>query len=91
MSKLKTNRNLTLINFAIVFYFILIYLLNYFKIDLVLIGVFRELLTIPVLIVQLLFLVLGVQFILKNKIHFLTLFSIILLTACAVVTIGSFF
>ncbi len=91
MKKLLTNKNLTIINFVIVLFFALIYLLNYYEINVVLIGVFRELLTIPFLIAQLVFLVLGIQFILKNKIHFLTLFSILLLASCSVVTIGSFF
>jgi len=91
MKKLLTNKNFTIINFEIVLFFTLIYLLNYNEINFVLIGVFRELLTIPFLIAQLVFLVLGIQFILKNKIHFLTLFSILVLASCSAVTIGSFF
>ena len=91
MSKLLTNKNLTSINFIIVSFFVLIYLLNYYKVEFVLIGVFRELLTIPFLIAELVFLVLGIQIILKNKIHFLTLVSVLVLAACSVVTIGSFF
>ncbi len=91
MKKLLTNKNLTSINFIIVSFFVLIYLLNYYKVEFVLIGVFRELLTIPFLIAELVFLVLGIQIILKNKIHFLTLVSILVLAACSVVTIGSFF
>lgn len=91
MSKLLTNKNLTSINFIIVLFFVLIYLLNYYKVEFVLIGVFRELLTIPFLIAELVFLVLGIQIILKNKIHFLTLVSVLVLAACSVVTIGSFF
>lgn len=91
MKKLLTNKNLTSINFIIVSFFVLIYLLNYYKVEFVLIGFFRELLTIPFLIAELVFLVLGIQIILKNKIHFLTLVSILVLAACSVVTIGSFF
>lgn len=91
MKKLLTNKNLTIINFVIVLFFALIYLLNYYEINFVLIGVFRELLTIPFLIAQLVFLVLGIQFILKNKIHFLMLLSILVLASCSAVTIGSFF
>ncbi len=92
MSKLITNRNLTIINFSIVIYFILIYLINYYKIDFVLIGVFRELLTIPFLIAQIVFLVLGTKFLMtKTKKNYLTIISIAILTICTFITIGSFF
>ena len=49
-------------NFTIVSYFVLIWLINFYKIDIVLIGVFRELLTIPFLIAQIVFLVIGINF-----------------------------
>jgi len=91
MNNLITNRNLTIINFVIVTYFGLIYLLNFYKIDFVLIGVFRELLTIPFLLAQIVFLVLGIIHLIKHKTHFLTIISIIILAICAFYTIGSFF
>jgi len=91
MNKLITNRNLTIVNFSIVTYFVLIYLLNFYKIDFVLIGVFRELLTIPFLIAQIVFLAIGIKYLTKNKKHFLTIVSLLLLTICTTVTIGSFF
>lgn len=91
MDKLTTNRNLTIVNFAIVSYFVLIYLLNLYKIDFVLIGVFRELLTIPFLIAQIIFLVIGIKHLAKNKRHFLTIISLISLAICSIMTIGSFF
>ena len=91
MNKLITNRNLTIINFVIVTYFGLIYLLNFYKIDFVLIGVFRELLTIPFLIAQIVFLALGIKHLMEHNTHFLTIISIIGLTICAIYTIGSFF
>ena len=89
--QLITNRNLTIINFIIVSYFIVIYLLYYFKIDAHLIGVFRELLSIPFLIAQLVFLVIGIKHLKHKPRHVLTLISILLLAICTVITIGSFF
>ncbi|KGO79983.1 hypothetical protein Q762_12875 [Flavobacterium cauense R2A-7] len=91
MNKLITNRNLTIINFGIVFYFILIYFINFYKIDFVLIGVFRELLTIPFLLAQIVFLIIGIIFLIKNQKDFLTLVSVLALTICTFITIGSFF
>jgi len=91
MSKLTTNKKLTIVNFAIVTYFILIYLFNIYKIDFVLIGAFRELLTIPFLIAQIVFLVIGIIDLMKNKRHFLTIVSLISLAICSIITVGSFF
>ncbi len=91
MSKLITNRNLIIVNFAIVFYFILIWLINFYKIDFVLIEVFREVLTIPFLIAQIVFLVIGIKYLIKNQRNFLTIISVLLLAICTIITIGSFF
>lgn len=91
MSKVITNRSLTIVNFVIVTYFGLIYLLNFYKIDFVLIGVFRELLTIPFLLAQIVFLVLGTIHLINHKTNYLTIISIIALAICAIYTIGSFF
>lgn len=91
MDKLITNRNLAIINFVIIAYFCLIYVLNFYRIDFVLIGVFREMLTIPFLLAQILFLVLGIIHLIKYKTHFLTLMSIIGLAINAIYTIGSLF
>jgi hypothetical protein len=91
MDKRINNSNLTIINFSIVAYFILLYVLDFFKIDFVLIGVVREIFTIPFLLAQLLFLVLGVIHIIKHKTYLLTFISIILLAINATYTIGSFF
>ncbi|MAP06103.1 MAG: hypothetical protein CMP79_05645 [Formosa sp.] len=62
MKKSITDRKLIIANFTIVSYFVLIWLINVYKIDIVLIGVFRELLTIPFLIAQIVFLVIGIYF-----------------------------
>jgi hypothetical protein len=91
MNKLITNRNLNIVNFAIVSYFILIWLINFYKIDFVLIGVFRELLTIPFLIAQIIFLAIGIKYLIKNQRNFLTIISILLLTICTIILIGSLF
>jgi hypothetical protein len=92
MNRLLTSKNLIIINSIIVSYFILIYLINFFKVDFVLIGVFRELLTIPFLITQIVFLILGIKHLMKNRErNILTTISIISLAVCAIFTIGSFF
>ena len=91
MNKLITNRNLIIINFAIVTYFILIWLINFYKIDFVLIGVFGEILTIPFLIAQIVFLVIGIRYLIKNQRNFLTIISVLSLAICTIITIGSFF
>jgi hypothetical protein len=57
----------------------------------VLIGVFREIFTIPFLIAQLLFLVLGIIHIIKYKTHLFTFISIVLLAINAIYIAASFF
>ena len=91
MNKIWTNRNLKVINFIIVTYFILMYLIDLFKMDFFLAGFFRELFTIPFLIAQIVFLIIGIKFIMKNQTHIVTKISIFLLGICAVITMGSFF
>jgi len=85
------NRNLTIINFLIVSYFALIYLFYLYNIDHVLIGVFRELLTIPLLIAQIIFLVMGIKRVLKSSKNLVMVVSVLLLAICTFLTIGSFF
>lgn len=91
MNKLIPNRNLTIINFVIVSYFILLWLINSYKIEFVLIGVFRELLTIPFFIAQIVFLIIGMKSIIKHQRNLLQIISVLLLAICAIMTIGSFF
>mgnify|MGYP003399548492 FL=1 len=86
-----TNRNLTIINFGIVSYFLLIYLINFYKIDLVIVGVFRELLTIPFLLAQIVFLIIGIIYLIKTKRNLLTVISVLALAVSTFITIGSFF
>lgn len=91
MNKLITNKNLTIVNFIIVSYFILIWLTNFYKIDFVFIGIFREILTIPFLMGQIVFLVIEIAYLIKDKSSFLMIFSLFLLAVCTVITVGSFF
>ena len=91
MKKSITDRKLIIGNFTIVSYFVLIWLINVYKIDIVLIGVFRELLTIPFLIAQIVFLVIGINFLIKNQRNALTIISILSLACCMLITVGSFF
>jgi hypothetical protein len=85
------DRSLTIINFIIVAYFILIWLVNYYEMDFVLIGVFVELLTIPFLLAQLVFLFIGIKFLIQNEKHVLTIVSLLALVLCTLFTVGSFF
>lgn len=90
--KILTERKLIIINFTIVLYFILIYLINLYKIDYVIIGVFREMLTIPFLIGQIVFLIMGGLFLIEHKkTTFMTKLSVVLLVVCSIITISSFF
>ena len=91
MKKSITDRKLIIANFTIVSYFVLIWLINVYKIDIVLIGVFRELLTIPFLIAQIVFLVIGINFLIKNQRNALTIISVLSLSCCMLITVGSFF
>jgi len=86
-----TNRNLIKINFAIVSYFILMWLINFFNIDFVLIGVLTEMLTIPFLLAQVVFLVFGLNYLFRNKSSLLTIASVVALFICTITTIGSLF
>jgi hypothetical protein len=86
-----TTKNLTLINFIIVAYFSLLWLINLFKIEHVAIGFLAEMLTIPFLLAQIIFLFLGIRAIIQHKKDILLIISVFLLFASAVLTIGSFF
>ncbi|WP_339863652.1 hypothetical protein [uncultured Algoriphagus sp.] len=91
MNRGINDRSLIIINFIIVAYFILIWVVNYFELEFVLIGVFVELLTIPFLLAQLVFLFLGIKFVFQNEKRPLMIFSLLALALCTFFTIGSFF
>lgn len=91
MDKLITESNLTSINFVIVSYFILLGLSHYLKLEFFFLGFFRELMTIPFLLAQLIFLIIGIIYLVKNKSKTLTKVSVAALAISTIVTIGSFF
>lgn len=91
MKKFLTDKNLTIINFTIVLYFIVMYVLHMYQVDFVVVGFFKELLTIPFLIAQVVFVFAGIYFLIKHKIRIGTLVSVIALVICAFYTIRSFF
>jgi hypothetical protein len=75
-------------------YFLAIFLLNFFQIDFVIIGVMRELFTVPMLLAQVVFLVMGFVILLSRKesrLKYLTIMSILLLATSSTLTISSFF
>lgn len=82
------------ISLIIATYFLAIFLLNYFQVDFILIGVFRELLTIPMLLAQLVFLIIGLIVLIKGqhpRLKHLNIISILTLATSSLLTIGSFF
>ena len=91
--KALNEKQLLMISILIVSYFSTIYLLYVYEIENVLIGVFWELLTIPFFLAQLIFLTIGVIWLVKRK-HakpYRTPLSVLLLGLCSSLTIGSFF
>ena len=91
MHKLISDRTLTLLNFTIVFYFVLLWVIDFYKVDFVLIGVFSQLLTIPFLVAQIIFIIVGLNYIIYNKKQTLTIISILALAISTIVTVGGFF
>ena len=87
------QKRLAIINFTIVSFFLLIYLINLYKIDLDLIDAIRELLTIPFLISQIVFLTLSIKILIKDNKggNYLLVSSVIALAICTFFTLGSFF
>ncbi len=91
MDQIINDKNLIFANFVIVTYFILIAFINFYKIDFVIIGVFREMLTIPFFLAQIVFLIIGMNYLMKNKKRPLTIISLLFLAICTAITISSFF
>ncbi len=86
------ERGLTFLNFSIATYFTGIYIINKYCVDYVIIGVFRELLTIPFLIAQLFFVFLGLIFFLKKETkNLLFISSLCLLIANQIYILLTFF
>ena len=92
MNSILNEKRLTIINFVIVAYFVIVYLTNYFKIDFVLLGVFFEMSIFLFVVAQIPVLVFGILFLVKKKkFSFFMILSTVLLAVCTVLTIGSFF
>lgn len=91
MNNLFTHYNLAIINFTIVVYFTVIWGIHLRGIDWVIIGVFRELLTLPFFIAQFVFIVLGFKFLSKFKKSIVFMLSLLLLVISTVITLWSFF
>ncbi|MFY0630846.1 MAG: hypothetical protein JXR05_10730 [Flavobacteriaceae bacterium] len=92
MKKGFSDRNVTVINFGIMGFFGLIYLINYYQIDAVLIGVIREMLTIPFLLALVGFSILGVIYLIRaSKKKIGRSISSVLLIICAFITLRTFF
>ena len=62
-----TQQKLTFINVSIAVYFLLLWTIDLFHIKYTIIGVLRELFTIPALLAQIVFLVIGIEFLIKKK------------------------
>lgn len=90
MKKFITDKNLTLINFTIVLYFILIWAIHVSKIDFVVLNFFRELLTIPFLMALIVFTIISIRYLFKPKKKALTIISILVLFICSIVIFLSF-
>jgi hypothetical protein len=91
MKKIITSKGLAFINFTIVSYFLVIGLIYFCNIDLLLIQVFKEALTIPFLIAEIVFVYVGIRFLINNQSNLLVKISVLSLVVCAIITIWSFF
>ena len=89
---MNADKILLCVNSSIVLYFITLYALYHFQIDIVLVGVFIELLTIPFLMAQIIFVVIGMKYWKDQRITNVgTKVSIGVLSVCTLCTIGSLF
>lgn len=92
MKDVIDEKRLTIINLIIVAYLLAVYLLYVFKVDTIVTGFFIELFTIPFLLAQLVFLVIGIKFLIKNKsVKTATKISVFSIVISTVLTVGSFF
>jgi len=92
MSTTGKPRFLMVGNFVIVGFFIILYFIYKFNIDSPVVGALREMLTIPFLVAQAAYVILGIRYlaIVKDR-NVLTVISVIALFICAVITLWSFF
>lgn len=90
-NKLLTNRNLAIINFSIVTYFVMLFLIHLYNIESYIIGFLGELLTIPFLLAEIAFLIIGIRHLTKHPRTQLTTVSVSFLAVCTILTFGSLF
>jgi hypothetical protein len=90
-SRIRNGQFLAVANFAVVLYFSIFYFINKYKIQQMLLGVINEMLTLPMLFLQLVLLALGIIQVLTRPVNYLLFCSLILLAVCACLTLGSFF
>ena len=91
MKKLKDGGLLT-ISVIIAAYFLALFFLNYYRADHFLVGFFIESLTIPFLLAQVIFLIIGIGLLFsKNSRQKLIVLSVIILSVSTILTFGSFF
>ncbi len=91
--KLITNKKVLIAAIIITIYFTFLFLNTYiFKSKVVLIGVFQELLTLPMLFLQFVVLFLAIKKLVKNKalLNPQLLCASLLMSASILVTLGSF-
>ena len=92
MKQYYSSKTLILINIIIVLYFGTMYLIKLFAFDFVLAGVLTNLLTIPFLIAEPIFLFLGISLLHKRQEKsFFLIVSLILLLASFILSYGSLF
>ena len=94
MKQVLSDKNLFFASLAIVSFFSFLYLdAHYFKIDAVLIGVFQELLTLPLMLIQVALLVFAFMNFISNKYSFknYSIWSVGLLLTSSMLTWGSLF
>ena len=94
MKKIVSDKNLFFASLTIVAFFGFIYLNSYyFKSDFVLIGVFQEMLTLPLMVLQVALLILASMKFSSSKYSFknYTIWSLGLLLTSSVLTWGSLF
>jgi hypothetical protein len=94
MQKLINSKNLFYFSFAIAGYFLLLYINGYIiKSEHILIGFFQNLLTIPMLIIQLLALFVSIKFCIKEKFQIkkYSFWAFFILLISSLFTLGSIF
>lgn len=90
--KLLNGSRLLIASLIISAYFLALYVVDYYEVEHFLIGFFGELLTIPFLLAQIVFLVIGFYILLiqKNQRNLIIL-SLVILSLCSILTFGTLF